>query len=145
MCGLPRPPSSCCCFRLSCASGFCPPRPPARGVGPRLAALRAARAPDACSSSGLPFLLHLLNQSFLGLTGTQQRPESPGAPRGSRRRPGAGCPAEGPLHHIPCTWLALCMLRSPRTCCTAPADPKVHSKVYFFLLVLIPEDFVGGG
>lgn len=26
-CGLPRPLSSCCCFRLSCTSRFCPPCP----------------------------------------------------------------------------------------------------------------------
>ena len=40
-------------------------------------------------------------------------------------------------------WLALCMLCSPHTCRAAPADPEVHTVKCIFLLVLIPEDFMG--
>ena len=76
------------------------------------------------------------------------QPEFPGWGEGNSRAlrgaqgPGAK-PSRGAASPHPVHGLARCMLCSPHTCRAAPADPEVHTVKCIFLLVLIPEDFMG--
>lgn len=130
-----------CRFWLSRASCSAHPTP-SSGTGPRLEALRMAGAPDAQLSQGCPSRsICSTRVSWLG-RGKQPSPESLLRAVGGAQGPGAK-PSRGATSPYPVHWLALCMLCSPHTCCAAPADPEVHTVKCIFLLVLIPEDFMG--
>lgn len=131
----PTPSSLCCRFRLSCASCFCPPRP---GLWSGQTGA-SERSEPWCLLGGqslptLPIYSTIMSWGLLG--------RGPKAGSRTQRRPRTRPPAQGPPCHVLCACFralhAPLSVRVPH----CPCHREVTIK-RIFLLVLIPEDFVG--
>lgn len=115
---------SCCCFRLSCTSCFCPPCPQAWVLGPTGGSESGQSPATCCQQAAIHFLCSTSVSCADGSKG-QLWPEGPEAYR----------VVKGPsaLWRVPSPHSVHPACSSPPGPSNQPVDSEVNSKVYFFI------------